>query len=145
MRYALLLPLLLSGTLLAGCAGALEGTEGRPNAIVVDTGLAPAEAYRRVATAATEAGYALVHSDADLRAFTTDRADRGRVAVAISGHVDEAGRVTLRGTYVADSFGDEAAPIVRRGMSGSWSMRAWDELASVASRLPGTATEVYIP
>jgi hypothetical protein len=133
MRTASLLPFLL----MLGCAGALESTTGRPNAVEVSTGLAPGEAYSAAAGAVLEAGYALGFSDDALHTFTTEARESGPVNVAVSVRVRDDGVAIFRGTYTVPGVDSTPAPVVRYGMGGSPAMRAWDALETVAGRLPG--------
>lgn len=131
----------LVALLLVGCAGALEGTAGRANAVEVQTGLSPDEAYRAVAEALTSEGYALTHSDATLRTITTAPVEHGRVYVSLSAAVRDDGMALLQGTYTSD-LSSEPEPVVERGMEGSPAMRAWEALEAVAARLPGERAAV---
>lgn len=138
---------LIISIILAGCSGAMEGTAGKPDRVVVATKDAPAEAYRKAARSLLEKGYAIAQSDETLLTFTTEyrRAKRGvgllnaplhvKVSISISG--DTVGVVTYRGLFRSSSIGDDEFPVVMRGMAGSPAMNAWDELIHAAEAYPG--------
>ena len=133
--------------MLAGCAGALEGTSGKPDRLVVQTSDDPDAAYRTAARALLDMGYSLAQSDETLRTVTTEyrEAERGvgilgaPMQVKVSFVVSDAtpASVTYRATYKSSSLGDDEMPVVKRGMGGSPSMNAWEELETAAASYPG--------
>lgn len=138
---------LIALPLLAGCAGALEGTSGKPDRLVVETADDPDAAYRNAAQGLLDLGYALSQSDETLRTVTTEyrQAEKGigvmnapqHVRVSIVVREATPTTVTYRATFKSSTFDDEESPVVKRGMGGSPAMNAWEELETAAASYPG--------
>lgn len=164
MRFA---PLLLTTLLLAGCSAgpnvANAPNEGRvapqaeafkeADAVVVQTTLPEAEAYRALGMVLAGRGYAIAQSDPALGLITTEEQQVG-TRVRIRGAVqptDAGSDITLRGGLLLNInvgkslFGSAAredpyTPISYIGMGGSPARKAWDELVATAQDL-AAATE----
>ena len=144
-RLALVVALLS----LVGCSGALEGTSGKPDRLTVTTDDEPDAAYRNAARALLDMGYAVAQSDEVLRTVTTDyrQTEKGvgvlnaplemKVVLVVSDETPAT--IVYRGTYRSSSLGDEEMPVLKRGMSGSPSMNAWNELETAARSYPDGA------
>ena len=143
-RYAFALIL---APLLAGCAGAFEGTSGKPDRLIVQTSDDPDTAYRNAARALLDMGYPMVQSDAVLRTATTDYREtkKGvgllnapmemRIVLVVSDATPAT--VAYRATFKSSSLPGGEMPVVKRGQGGSPSMNAWNELETAAASYPG--------
>lgn len=147
------LPLLCLALLVAGCAGPAQ-TAGLDDAaapsgatrVTATVDAPPGDAYRALARALQSEGWALDHSDAELRTVTTDYrtvSEGGFVyEMRVSGAVVAEGpaRVEVRGWYRVPSFGDQEREVSKTGLGGSIPRRAWAHLYRVAEAVGGDVT-----
>jgi hypothetical protein len=111
----------------------------KASTIEIHTSMSASEAYKAIAMSLQDNGFIIASSDATLQTISTDgKVDKNitsKLSTSVRG--DSVSIIILKGTFELSNLG--ASPIMYRGMGGSPSMRAWEQMEAVARALPFTS------
>lgn len=129
----------LLATVTASAQSAQQPFKGA-NVILIQLPDSGAVAWQKAAGSLVRAGYVIRNADKDLLTISTEpkpdkRGLQSSVSASVSGRT-----LRLAGTYVLRGLGSDAAPIIYRGMAGSPTMLAWEQLDKAARQLGGVVT-----